>query len=560
MKGWWRKHALVRKIAITCGGLYVLVIGFQLAYPSDLALPFAEIDNKSVSMMRKDEIAKQVQDDYGDTKIVTTIHNKTTATPLQETGLKIDTKKINSQLTDYPWYWRIIPFSSAIMGVGRNVHVAHYADQKEFIVYASERGKECSIAPKDAGVVVKNGEVQLDKAVHGSECKSSDLAKQLTAVPLNNNKTEVKIVPTTVQPKRLDKDVQNVLGEARKITAHKITLDAMGKMYKVNKVTLASWLSFPEDPKTKKLTVATSPDAIKAYLAIAQKEVQTKPGVTTITTRDGIEVSRVNGASGRGIDETATAKAIAKQVTTGSGTVKAAIAPLPPTLHYIRSYSKTPEGLQALLDDIVKGKDMAISVRRLGDAGVSANGNKRYHPASTYKLLVAYSVLKRIDAGRLSWGKTASGGQTVAQCFDKMIVSSDNPCAEWFGGTAIGWGAVHNEARALGLNNTVLNSAFVSTANDQALFLQKLESNQLGLREESRAKLINAMKRQVFRKGIPAGASAPVADKVGFLDGLLHDSAIVYAPSGVYVIVIYSNGSSWGAIADAARQVQAQIQ
>ena len=68
------------------------------------------------------------------------------------------------------------------------------------------------------------------------------------------------------------------------------------------------------------------------------------------------------------------------------------------------------------------------------------------------------------------------------------------------------------------------------------------------------------MKRQVYRKGLPAGVGVPVADKVGFLEGYLHDSAIVYSPKGVYILVIYSNGSSWGAIADAAKKIHEQLQ
>jgi beta-lactamase class A len=140
-----------------------------------------------------------------------------------------------------------------------------------------------------------------------------------------------------------------------------------------------------------------------------------------------------------------------------------------------------------------------------------------------------------------------------------MIVNSDNACAEWFG-QGIGWNTITNEARAIGASRTTLSRPFISTTNDMALFLQKLESNQLGLSEPSRARLLDAMKRQVFRKGIPTGTGVVVADKVGFLEGYLHDAAIVYSPSGVYVLVIYSNGSSWNAIADAARQIHAQLQ
>jgi beta-lactamase class A len=89
--------------------------------------------------------------------------------------------------------------------------------------------------------------------------------------------------------------------------------------------------------------------------------------------------------------------------------------------------------------------------------------------------------------------------------------------------------------------------------------LQKLETNQLGLSEPSRARLLDVMKRQVYRNGVPAGVNGVVADKVGFLDGILNDAAIVYSPKGVYVISIMSNGSSWGAIASVARAIDTKI-
>ena len=139
-----------------------------------------------------------------------------------------------------------------------------------------------------------------------------------------------------------------------------------------------------------------------------------------------------------------------------------------------------------------------------------------------------------------------------------MIVNSDNPCAEWFG-QHIGWNAIQADAHGLGASRTSFGKDFQSTSNDLALFLQKLESNQLGLSESSRSRLLDAMKRQRYRQGVPAGVGVTVADKVGFLDGMLHDAAIVYGPKGVYVLVILTDGSSWAEIASIANQVQTQL-
>jgi beta-lactamase class A len=71
----------------------------------------------------------------------------------------------------------------------------------------------------------------------------------------------------------------------------------------------------------------------------------------------------------------------------------------------------------------------------------------------------------------------------------------------------------------------------------------------------NRLRLINAMQGNIYRQGIPAGANGTVADKVGFLDKLLHDAAIVYSPNGTYVLAVMTDGSSWSTIADLARQI-----
>ena len=557
VKSWMTNHPRL------CGVILFILIATvvtQFLYPNTRALPFARINGDFVGGLAHADIAKKLQNDYGKTIVITKIRGKETKTQLVKTGLKTDNSRIIEGVSNYDWYLRLIPFSIFLKGAISNQTVVTTIDKDRFSMYADERIKECVVAPKNAGVAVKDGEVQLDSAKNGQTCSRNSLRSQLTAKPLQKEKVAISVKTTTVKPERSNKDIKPLLKKARVVANHKLTLVVAGKNYPISKPLLASWLAFPEDPKIKKITIGLNNEIVKTYLNTIQKDIYIEPGTTVIMTYDSFETGRIIGSNGRGINLDETTKAISDQILSGDGTVTATLAALPPKLSYSRSYSKTPEGLQALVNDLVKDKgDFAISVRKLGDSGVHANGDKQYHPASTYKLFVAYSVLKRVDAGQLSLGQATSGGQTLAQCFDNMIVNSDNVCAEWFGNN-IGWNNLTNDARAIGARNTTLSRPFVSTTNDQALFLQKLESNQLGLSEPSRARLIDAMKRQVYRKGIPAGVGVSVADKVGFLDGLLHDSAIVYAPSGVYVLVIYSNGSSWAAIADVARQIHNQLQ
>ena len=97
-------------------------------------------------------------------------------------------------------------------------------------------------------------------------------------------------------------------------------------------------------------------------------------------------------------------------------------------------------------------------------------------------------------------------------------------------------------------------------------YLGLLGSGQL-LSSTSNNTLLAAMKRNVYRQGVPAGTSGTVADKVGFLYpghvqgvsgevNLLHDASIVYSKSGKYALVVMTGNSSWGTIAELTRQIE----
>lgn len=530
----------------------------QLFYPSGRALPFSRVNGQMVSFQDANAL-KETLKATPEKTMTLTIGKETVKGKVTTAGISADEDATARELGAYPWYWRIVPFSSLVIGGLRDEPVQTKIDTKKLDTYAKKIENLCNVPAKNATLVVKGETIQLDKAKDGTECPVDTLKTQFDAQTIQKDGLTYTIELKKIAPKRSDDEVQALLSEAKAVIAKPLTVTVVGKSYPVPKATAASWLNFVEDDKGV-LQLDVSAELTKKYFETIQKDVYVKPGVTYITTRDGIETGRVNGASGQGINGDASAAAVKTALLSKTGTAALTVSALPPTLQYNRSYSNTPEGLQALINDLSKANnDMAISVRKLGDSGVNVNGDVQYHPASTYKLYVAYSVLKRIDTGAWTWDKPTSFG-TVAECFDKMIINSDNACAEWFG-TTITWNTVFGEVRAQGLSSktAVTAGGFRSTTNDLALFLQKLETNQLGLSEPSRARLLDVMKRQVYRSGVPAGVNGQVADKVGFLDGILNDAAIVYSPKGVYIITIMSDGSSWGAIASVAQAIDQKI-
>jgi beta-lactamase class A len=190
---------------------------------------------------------------------------------------------------------------------------------------------------------------------------------------------------------------------------------------------------------------------------------------------------------------------------------------------------------------------------------VDLNGDVQFTSASTYKLFVAYAMIAEIEAGHSHWTSPING-TNFDDCLRQMIIVSDNSCPEAYL-TNIGYSQLNDLIASLGIS---ANTQFApydmrTTANDLAMFLAKLYDGQL-MSQTNQQKLLELMNQQVYRQGIPAGLpTAMVYNKVGFLNNLLHDAAIVQSDSGDYILVILTNGESWEFIAGLASYLHQQM-
>jgi beta-lactamase class A len=190
-------------------------------------------------------------------------------------------------------------------------------------------------------------------------------------------------------------------------------------------------------------------------------------------------------------------------------------------------------------------KEVGIKFVDLNDPDFSLeiNSETEFTAASTYKLFAAYAMF--------------NSGNPPA-CLDDMIIYSDNDCPlEYL--ASYGWTRLTQDALEIGAEQTWFDETTHSTAHDLAIMLEQIYDGSL-LSEADNLRLLQDMEKQIFREGIPAGIpEARVADKVGFLDELLHDAAIVYSPKGDFVLVILSEGESWQFIADVAAEIYANF-
>lgn len=551
---WFRGHrTLLKRTGLSIAGVAFISIVFQLAYPAGRVLPFVSAEKQNVGGKTVTAARELLDRRYAKARLTLKTQDDTFTKSFEEIGIDPETWNTARAAAKYSFGERLVPFSSVFIMMRRDTPMQASFDDDRLNYFAAEVQKNGFKPAVNATIAVSNGEVSLVPAKKSKEYSSKDISRAIRAAQFKPA-TELRLHPQTKDAERTDDEVKGVLSEAQKAVNTSLSLKLGTEDIKVDKATIGSWLDFTEEPQTKKLLLVLKADVVKKYLESIQGKVYKAPGTTRIQIIDGREAGRTDGTPGQGVDADKTIAALNETLRKGQdkATVTVPIAQLPPKVIYDRQYSNGDAGLTALLNDLAKS-GYGLAVMQSGRSG-NANGNKKFVAASTYKLFVAYAVFKEIEAGRMSWSETISG-KTASDCFDAMIYNSNNPCAKAFG-DRIGWQNIENQMHALGLSNTELSPALYTTANDLALFLYRLQNGSL-LAPADTSRLLDVMKRQIYRSGIPAGTGLPVADKVGFIDSYLHDAAIVYGARGPYVMVIMTSGSSWGGLAEIAHQINA---
>lgn len=544
---------LIKRFGVGFFAIIILTILFQVLYPHNRAFIGAKLDGQNVAWQTKSEIESRINKQYQVARI--NIPELSLSASLKEAGISPDSDSASNQVIDYPIWQRLIPFSGIYKAFSTDKSTPAKVRPLTVRQWAESVVEVCNLPAVNASIEYRDEGLQVVPSKPGRSCNVDTVINQIKSTPISTN---IKLDPKakTINPTRGDAVATEQLKKIQTIVKQGITVKALDREQIAPAEMVASWLEF-YDEANGAIGVRVKPDNMGSFISKLQQSVYIQPGVTYIETRDGAEISRVVGTSGRGINQDKLVKDINGVLTSYKNSlITAEVVTLAPKEVFNRSYTNSTAGLQALIQFLVKDKNMSISIYELDGQkrNVSAEGAKTYHPASTYKLVVAYSVIKRIENGQLKWDDSVEG-KTVDACLTTMIVDSDNACGEAFG-EKFGWGAVHADARSAGMSSTRLDiTDFTSTTVDQVSFLVKLQEGKL-MKTEHRDKLLELMKRQRYRAGIPAGVSGTVADKVGFLGGLLHDSAIVYSPSGTYVMSIYSSGGSWSAIANATREIE----
>ncbi|MFZ2544752.1 MAG: serine hydrolase [Candidatus Saccharimonadales bacterium] len=553
----WRKIGLY----ILGSVVFVLLI-IQMIFPWGSLSLYSSIDGVDVGGQPVDAVTSKLDKQYQKLPIGLYFANNPKAyrQPVpSDIGLSISTKS-QVQAKSYSFWLRLIPTSLWWAHlVSANVAPTYKHDVKKASEYVQkELGQSCDVKPQNVSVEYKDKKLKVLPAIDGGTCKLSDVEQLLGKMNPRLNDYAVR-VPMNNRPALLQNPVAVAFIKQLTDKSKDVSIRAGTSTVVVPQETFLTWLDFeaPDSGLVAKVNVSRSADFLDKELA---PKVVIKPGTSRITTYDFTEVSRVDGSTGQALDAQSTIRVINEWLAGSSEPLVAQVRAVAPTPVFNRSYSATDTGLTALITQFAQSHPgvFGVSLAEIDGKGRRATyqDTKIFRTASTYKLFVAYSTLKRIESRQFHWTDQINGGRDLTKCFDDMIVKSDNACSEALL-NKIGFQTITNEMRAIGLSRSgFLGDYPETTAGDLTTFVGSLYVGQL-LSSDSTDRLISAMKRNIFRQGIPAGAKVAVADKVGFLDGLLHDSGVVYSPNGTYVLTIMTDGSSWGAIADLTRQIEA---
>lgn len=564
LKQWVSRHRRLLFIVLP-SVLLAMILLTQLLYPRDRLVPLQKVDGTSYGFSKKDAAVKSLDGRYKKLSIKLYFGNTTKPqfTPgLHDIGTTVKNNKRIADLT-YPWYWRLVPTSLLwVQNVNQPAAPQIAQNNKVLDKYLSTQLQgSCSVEPQNATAKVHRNQVVVVPEEDGGECDEKEVKTALAQIkPLLPKQPKVRI---NMEPRAatLTSDaVTPLVDTINNRLASPIQLKYGGTTLDVPADQVRGWLDFSTEGDV--FAIAINPEKSDEYLYAQLDDKITRPaGITRVTTKDFVEVSREDGAVGRAIDTTATRARIADYLLAKSDTVEVGVSDVAPKTEYTRTYSNSDTGLSALMKHFAETNPGTYGVSLIELDGkrrrASFDDTRKFTTASTYKLYVAFSALKRIESGQFKWSDQIAGGRNLEQCFEDMIAKSDNPCAEALV-AKIGYRSLTQDAHTVVSTHTTFldTESYKTTAGDLSTFMASLATKQLPLREESIERLTASLKRNIYRQGVPAGATGTVANKVGFLEGFLHDAAIVYSPSGTYALSIMTDGSSWANIAKLTQEIE----
>lgn len=550
---------------IVAGGLGLILFGVilrQLLYPINQTLPNTTVSGQSVGRRSRSDLTVMVGEQLNKSSIVFVDGSFTKTVKIADLLPPVDPTEA-VVWPNYKTWERLIPFSLW----WRQDKIDDFtisSDHKQIREILNDIAQARNQAPVEAELIIHDGMVEITDSKNGRELDIAASVQKLHDQSLHlGGETRIGLVFKNISPLRTGADMTNLKTRAEALIDQSISFMApSGIVVKTSSEEKASWLKVMagkdnhlelEIDKTKFVQYATAKLNPLVYQA---------PTPTIVNLFDGQETSRQVGQAGLTVDPEAIINLLNQSWLKGQAKqykilTKAVASPVRTT----SNYSHSQLGLQTYYNTLDR-QNIKVFFKQFGGNGwqASSGANDQMVAASTYKLFVALRLFDEINSGRTTWQDQVINDKNVEECLKSMIVVSDNACPEaWL--SQWGRSSLNNYLYGWGISRQTTftdPTAARTTAQDLAMLLEGLY-HQTWFRMGDAALLNSHMTNQIYRRGIPAGSSGSVADKVGFLNGYLHDAALVFHPRGNYLLVILTKNQTWAKIAEITRQTEAII-
>nr|WP_240625810.1 serine hydrolase [Bifidobacterium breve] len=537
-----------RRIVVGCLGVLLLVELFQLFWPSDKFFPLATLDGHAVGGQSSQQAAETLN--AATLKRTVKLTDKTTGTTVsltaKQAGITVDYTDRAKAAAKHSVVKRIVPFSWLFV---------HSTTSDSLPDALGTSDKQAHEDMRNASVQGTKGELKIVSAAPGYTFTSADIrsaAGSSFSSSATGDLAAATIEMGIVSPTVSDDTAEQLLDTLNKALSKDVTFTYEDGTWTVPAKKIINTVSTTVNAQDNtKLDVTISESKLMRQLkskGIALKVAKKAAGAGVVPA-----TIAVKGNAYQVIDASATAASLSGMLASGQN---APVAVSTKDFSNVELYEGLPasgtieEKLQQLFGDA--DYEVAVYDLKTGKSKIQIDADTAMVSASTYKLFIAYSMIHAVETGQVTWD-SALNGMTLSSCMATMIINSDNSCPEaWL--DRYGFSTVTQQAHDIGAANTnFVPYDMTTTANDLATVLKGFYSNSIAS-PDSTDQLFSLMETQVYREGIPAGIGSDgvVQDKVGFMDGLLHDAAIVRSDKGDYAMVIMTDGSSWNKIAQAS--------
>lgn len=553
-----------RRIALTgVGAILCIVVLVQLLYPGDRTLPFTRLGETDAGGLTVAALQQRLDELEQTTELEVYGHGRSLMKErASELGVTIDRARVQQQATHYPWWLRIIP-TSLLWSAPRVTQVPGSVDVAKAEVYIAAHTAVLDALPVNAQLAVEGESVVIRPSKKGAQLPADALKAGLVRGSYTlGGVTRLDVAFDSREPVIGEAALEAVQRTAQAAIDKEMALQYGDRSVVVPREVRASWLVIRQEQATKADEVSLGVDAGRsAEYASAQfqQQVVRPAGVTQSYLTDGIEQRRIEGAKGQTVDGEALARGVHEHFFgSASQPVMVPVKPVPPQVKKHHTFTKSQAGLAAYVQSLADEGDIRVSIRQLDGAKWQAEyrGSEQTIAASTYKVYVVAYTLDQISHGKLSYDDPVRG-TTVRTCLERTIVQSDNACPEALLERFTARSVIDFlRQRGYSSGTIFTREHAMTTAHDLTQAMAEITAGKLVRGQEQRF-LMELMGRVQHRQGVPAGTGAPrVFNKVGFLNGYLHDAAIVQHRQGTYVIAVMTRGLTWNKIAEITKRAE----